>query len=607
LKAHDPLAFLAAVVQKIEAAANDRARLPALLDALADSEIFASTILFAARGNVFIAAGTRGADTSSARRWLKWPLRRLFATMRPRRIVHPERGETAMAIPFDYGGERVVVVAVLGEQARDSELDPFFEALRYFRAGGVTNEPASSENVPLSPIDPQMIAFGLCPELRNAIESMLARRAWALRVLESYSHLKVELASSRPDVLLFDADHRPYPLGELIGVHTALPEATRLVIFGGRLPADVERQALADAVLDHDAAEVEIFAVLKRFARQVPELRRTRLREMTTGAEMALKASRTPAELSVVGARQAAEVMSSGWASLHLVSESGASYRAEYPRQGEAILTALPKAFLSDTPVFQFRADERFFQEVSDDLRAVAAISRLQPVSAASLPLRNGSARYGALVSISRSAPVDSTAFEALEGYARIITGRFEEFMRAAAMVQSFERRGAWEYVRHGQLELAVYRSRSSSTAWDYRVVRPDLGILSVGDGAPAAAVDGSLASGHAVESSLAQFVALASERSFMAACNPVTRTIAYAAAGFPVPLLFDAAGPAGAVSVQGAVASGTVAVVPPAGLLVWDNALRRWMMCENIDSASITETLQDLRPPGIAIVITSL
>jgi hypothetical protein len=70
---------------------------------------------------------------------------------------------------------------------------------------------------------------------------------------------------------------------------------------------------------------------------------------------------------------------------------------------------------------------------------------------------------------------------------------------------------------------------------------------------------------------------------------------------------LFDAAGPAGALRAQGHVASGTVTIVPPAGLLVWDNTLRRWLMREGIDSKCITETLEDLRPPGIAVVMTSL
>lgn len=616
MKPHDPLAFLAAVVRKINAAAYDRAALPPLLDELADSGMFSSTILFAGRANVFIFVDARGVDAHLARRWLKWPLRRVFATMLPRCIVHPDRTASALVIPFDYGDERCLVLATLGTLAHEPKFEPFFEALEHFTIGRQKIEHTIPENIPLSPVDPEIIAFGLCPALQGTIESMLARRAWRLRVIESYAELRAILPASRADMLLFDADHESDPFGELVGVHTALPEATRLIAFGGRVPVDLERQALADALVDHDAAEIEIFAVLKRFARQVPEMRRTRIREMMSGAELALKDSRTPAELSVTGARYASEVMASGWASgwvsgwasLHLVSEQGVAYTAEHPRQDETILAVLPKTFLSDAALFQIRADERFFQEVSDDRRVVGALNRLQPVSAASIPLRHGARRLGALVSISREAPVDSTAFEALDSFARIVTGRFEEFSRAAAMLQSFERSGVWEYVRHGRLEMAVYRSRSSSVAWDYRVVRPDLTMLSIGDEADSCALDECVANDRITERALAEVVARgAVAPRLVAACNPIASTFTYAAAGFPAPLLFDALGPAGAMHFTGAIASGTVTIVPPAGLLVWDHPLRQWLMRESVDARSITETLEDLRPPGLAIVITSL
>ena len=608
MKPRDPLALLAAVVRKINAAAHDRAELPALLDELAGSGLFSTASLFGARAHVFVFVDTRGVDMPTARQWLRWPLRRLFASMLPRRIVHPERTESALAIPFDYGSDRSVVLATLGPGAHAPEFEAFFEALEHFTIHRMAMELTIPEYIPLSPIDPQVVAFGLCPALHETIQTMFARRAWPLRVFEHYAELRMDLAASRPDVLLFDAGHLTVPMGMIVRLHSALPEGTRLVTFGSGLPIDLERQALTDALLDHEAPEVEIFSMLKRFARQVPELRRTRLREVTSGAELALKASRTPQELTLAGARQAAEIMSSGWASLHLVNESGTIYAAEHPREGVPIFTSLPKAYLSDVPLFQIRADQRFFEEISDDRRVVGALSRLHPVSAASIPLRHGNGRFGALISISRDVPADSVAFEALDGFARVVTGRFEEFTRAAAMMQTFERRGVWEYVRHGSLEFAVYRSRNSSVAWDYRAVRPDRAMLCVGDAIESAALGEFGAADRALESELAESLATRpNKRSFVAACDPIAATFTYAAAGFPAPLVFDARGPAGAIHSRGSIVSGTVAIAPPAGLLVWDHPLRQWLMRENVDADAITEVLEDLRPPGLAIVVTRI
>lgn len=602
-----PLDDLAAIVGAINTAARDRAGVPALMDVLAASGIFDSVVALSAKASwktffVFDARGDRGGGAG----WQKWPLRRLFEAMRLRRIRHPLRKMEALAIPLDYDEERCVVLASLTDWAHEAASHPFFETLENFSVPAHAPATITPEGIPLSPVEPHIVCFDLCPSLQAEVDAMLIRRGWASQVPKDFVELRTALESARADVVLLDFDHEGDSLGALLRIHAHIGVETKLLAFGQKKDRSFERQALVDCLIGHDASETDVFATLKRFTRRVPELRKTRLREMTTGFEMVLRDACTPAELSAAGARHAAGVMR-GWASLHLVRDDGATYASEHPRQRAPVLTALPKMFLSDAPIFQLRVDDRFYHEVSDDRRVVGALERLHPISAASIPLRFGDRRFGTLVSVSRDVAADSSTFEALDRYSKLITRRFGDFAQSASFGPIVQRSGVWECVRHGALEFSAYRSRSSAVAWDYRTIRPDLGVLVIGDEVDFAAMEGFAPKAHALEEQLWRFVEGTgnTERIFLAACNPVDSTISYAAKGFPAPLLFDASGPAGALSVHGSIMRGTIAIVPPAGLLVWDIPLQRWLVRESVEVQSVTETLEELRPPGLAIVVT--
>ena len=606
MKRREPLADLAAIVRSINEASQERTRVNGLLDVLSGSEIFESIVAFgrAEPSKAFVPLEVRG-DREIAGGWKAWPLNRLFETMALRRISHPHSARAALAIPLDYRDECRIVLAVLSSWAHGEALRAFFEALENFVVPRKHRADGLPEGIPMSPIEPRVACFALCPSLATAIEGMLARRGWRAGSARSVFEMRAWLASTGADVIFLDFTHEADPFSDVLRLHAILPSGSKLVAFGAETYRDLVRQGLLDALIAHDATEPEIFAVLKRFSRQIPELRRGRLSAVSAGFEAALRTMRTPAELSAAGARHAANIMS-GWAAMHIVNAGGITYSSEHPRLQQPALTGLPKSFLSDEPLFQLQADERFYREISDDGDVAGTLAPLHPVSAASVPLRHGDRRIGTLVTVSRGVTVDSTAFLALDGLAKIVTRRFEEVEAAAD--QSVQQCGAWEYVRHGALEFAAYRSRSSRVAWDYLALNSRLGLLVVGGTIGSSGLSRFLAPAEPLEDQLARFLEKSGSqsRTFLAACNPNALTVTYAATGFPVPLAFDASGPVGAVSRRGSVVRGSVAIAPPAGLLIWDTSLRRWLARENVGAASITETLEDLRPPGLAIVVTA-
>lgn len=519
--------------------------------------------------------------------------------MQPRRIVHPTVSLSALAIPLDYGGERYVVLALVGNDAFE-QCESFFETLENLsvpRAQSDENPPAV---VPLAPTDPRIVTFGFCASLEWVLGGILGRRGWTMRAVPHLSELRKTIQAASPDLIFVDLTHLPDPYRSVLRMHGMLDEETTLVGWSDTPEnGDLVRQGLVDCCIEHDASESVMFDLLKRCVRGVDATRKTRLRRVTDRAEADLLTATTAHELCVAGARCAAEVMH-GWAAVHLVNASGDVFAAERPALAEPVLAAIPKAFLSDTPLYQFRADERFFEEMSDDRRVREALVRMGAVSAASIPLQCGERRLGALATVSHDAEVDSCAFEALDGFARTMTRRFEQL---AINVPLYERNGVWQCIRHGLLELAVYRSRSSSVTWDYHKVGPALGVLSIGTQLDSGALNRMAAFGsEAVMPFLERDMG---ERSaFVAACNPIARTLAFAARGFSPPVFFDSRGPVGALTAKGDTICGKTSI-RSSGLLIADAQLRRWFEREGVVTESITELLEDLQPPGLAVVVT--
>ncbi|MBV8331112.1 MAG: hypothetical protein JO192_00085, partial [Candidatus Eremiobacteraeota bacterium] len=570
--APSPIDALAAIVASVNAAAHDPSALPALLSTLERAPAFESAALFcSARHNKsgFVCRDARGCASGSERAWVRWPLRRLYGAMRPRLIAHPDRPARALAIPFDYGNDRSVVLAVIAKAAACAAYEPFFTTLENLQVPVTSAARIVPDGIPIVPLDPRVYSFDLCGGLESVLREMLWRRGWGLQSASSFRELRVKLEAGEPDLLLVDLDRLPTATETVFRLHGMLSEETKVIAFGGQEHEQLCRQGLLDARVDHDAPEPAIFDCIKHFVRMVPDSRKARIDHVASVAEGALLSTRTPTELSTVAAQSAATLMR-GWASVHFVSDGGAVFTSEHPRLLRPVMGSIPKAFLNDVPVFSVCADDRFYEQTCDDVNVRTALAQIGAVSGASIPLRRGERRVGALVSVSCDEPVDASAFEALAGVANVMTRRFDEFALASPLATPYERHGVWEYIRHGGLEFAVYRSRNSAVTWDYRPLGLDRGILCVGTAGAERSLE-RLVCGSGDESERHFLDAMTREgTAFVAVCKPITGTVRYAARGFPAPLLFDACGPSGTVAESGGVLRGNVTVVPPVGLLVW-------------------------------------
>ena len=87
---------LATLLRAVAAAGEDPDKLEDLLDIVTALDgIFEGAVMFKGGygGGSFVIASSRGLSGEAARSWLRWPLRRLFARMKPARILDPARGD----------------------------------------------------------------------------------------------------------------------------------------------------------------------------------------------------------------------------------------------------------------------------------------------------------------------------------------------------------------------------------------------------------------------------------------------------------------------------------------------------------------------------------
>lgn len=136
------LAALPRLLESLTAAHTGKAEVCGVVGVLLESDpsLFGGALLFkSVEGHGFVFVHHEGGPFAAPRTWLRWPLRRLFATRRPRIIGNPITGELALTVPLNAGMQRFVVIAPLAVSQPDAARQAFLQILQSV----VTAEPAA--------------------------------------------------------------------------------------------------------------------------------------------------------------------------------------------------------------------------------------------------------------------------------------------------------------------------------------------------------------------------------------------------------------------------------------------------------------------------------
>jgi hypothetical protein len=602
---------LVALVEAIDAAAEDARALDPLLTTLADrsSGLFSCAVLFKGgyAGEPFVLAAVHGSSPRGVRSWMRWPLRRLFLRRKPSRILSPvKNGSSALAIPFSYGTERYVVLAPLSERAASAQFDSFFRVIESLKVQDLEFVPLRSSEIPATPMNPSILGFAICARLRERIDAVLAPRGWSCEHIPTFAKLWRLLRESPPDIVVVDTDELVEPLSAITSIHRfADGAALRLVAIGDNTPASAWTLPLIDRLLPHETDGESVFKLLKELARASSVLRRTKADEADAIAHRQASTSLSFDELAYFTAHRAAELMQ-GWAYCALVDDYGVVSRAESPPSAPLVLSRIPKAFLSDTPIFDLRVTARFLAEITDDSSEQIAMMSLHPLSGAAVPIvSTAGVRLGVLVTCSREGWADSDRFESVDRLCRVVAARCDE-LQPDAHIPEFRQEPFWNRLRDRSFGLDVYRSRGCLIPWRYRVLDEKSALLTLGlsdDGVLYRRLtSGILLSKPEVIRSISE-VAMDGP-SFAAAIDFSTKSMSYVTQGFSPPIPLDQHRPTTSIGTSGAMTSGCAMLAASGGALVCDNDLWRWLS-QHRGIEKVRLLLDRETPKGLATIVT--
>ncbi len=602
---------LATILRKLDDASRDPARIDSFLATLVDlpNGPFAGAGLFraASDGRSFVLTASRGCEADAVRAWRRWPLGRLFARMKPARILDPDSGGTfALAVPLCYGSRRYVAIAPLNSRGVSARYQSFFDALESITIPRGDAALWLADEKPSVQIEPRIIGLMLCKSLHNRLTVMLDQRGWTLIRANRLRAFYEMVAADEPDVVIVDTAELADPISALRGVHHAAASRGLYVIaFEGQHRLASRVPILADHFLSHDESDAEIFATFKELFRGIEHLRRERSQHSMVIASQHIQELAAPQELADFAVHQAAALMR-GWAGIALVGRSGSVYRAEHPQSGVAILSKIPASFLSDAPVFCSRVDHGFLDEICDDLRQRQAFERLEPISGATFPIKWAKDRLGALVAVSQRVPAGPSEFEALCRLASDVARRFDEINSRAAVIPEFRRDGLWERWSDRTLEVAIYRSRDCVLPWRYRWVGETCGVLTLGV-ADTVQFYGRLGDPAVLEPrELVQELAacVAGPNRFAAVVDTATASMTYAAQDFSPPMLLGSRGPTGAIGRSEQVTTGIASLGAATDTLICDRQLWQWFGRHPAALDQIPTLLNEQTPPGLGSMV---
>jgi hypothetical protein len=602
---------LATILRKLDDASQDPARVDALLATLVDlpGGPFAGAGLFRASrdGRSFVLIASRGCDADAVRAWRRWPLGRLFARMKPARILDPDgAGTFALAVPLCHGTLRYVAIAPLNSRGAGARYRAFFDALESVTIPRADAEVSLPDEIPLMHVEPRIVGLFLCQSLHDRLSTVLHQRGWTLIGASTSRTFHELLVADEPDVVVVDTAELADPIAELRALHH-VAASRRLYVMAFESQPRLASQApiLADRFLSHDESDERIFATFKELFRGIDQRRRERSQLSTAVASRHIQELVGPQELADFAAYHAAALMR-GWAGIALVGRSGTVYRAEHPQSATAILSKIPTSFLGDAPIFCTRVDHRFLDEICDDVHQRQAFERLEPVSGATLPIKLTDDRLGALVAVSQGVSAEPNAFEALCRLGNDVARRFYDMNSRAAMIPEFKREGLWERLSDRSLEVAVYRSRDCALPWRYHSVSETCGVLTLGV-TDTTQLHRSLAEPFVLDPrELAQELAacVSGPNRFAAVVDTATASMIYAARDFSPPMLLGLRGPTGTIGRSEDVSTGVASLSPAAELLICDRRLWRWFGDHHAALHEVSALLNERTPPGLASMV---
>ncbi len=598
---------LATLLRAVAGAGEDPDKLEDLLDVVtALGGTFEGAVLFKAGygGASFVIASSRGLSREAARSWLRWPLRRLFARMKPARILDPARGDrAALAIPFSHRNDRRVLVAPLAEPASALGSDDFLASVESVT---IPRDSAASPLLPVAlSLAPKVTSFAACSALHDRLSSALARRGWPVECVSTFGKLTRRMQASLPDIVVVDAAELSDPVSAITSIHRIADRGALCVLAFYREEPHVLFPAVVDRWLPHDASETTIFKTIKKLAQEASALRHASLHEERVMAQRRALSAANANELARLAAERAAEAVG-GWACCSLISESGTVHRAEHPPSPQPVLASIPKGFLTGTRSFYAVFDDEFLDELTDAPKDRSAFLSLRPASAASIALVSQDGYHrGVLVACSVDRPAETQAFEVLANLADVVVDRFEELRAGVTPIPELQKERFWERLRDRMIDLDVYRSADCAIPWRYRQVTETRGLLTLNLEEDGDAVSSLMESSFHLPLADAFRGRDVSAPFFVATIDAASQAMDYATVGFSAPMLFDRPGPAATIGRTRGITTGTARLDSSANTVVCDGALWTWLSQRLGSADSLPALLDREKPAGFASIIT--
>lgn len=523
----------------------------------ADETLFTAALLFLSRdGRGFVLVHESGGSLENPRHWLRWPLGRLFVTRHACIITNPVTGDQALAVPIGGLAERYVIVAPLSSRPLRPEQQIFLDVLQNVSIPSRVRA-AGSERTP------RFVWFGADEDLRKRLSSIASRRGWPLKIAPTFGHVLLALERDQADVALLDAAALKEPLNMLRALrHAAKIGDAPIVLFGAGDPGP-EVRTLSDQCLPVAANDAQLVSALKSSAQLVSGMRRIALQSDLDRMDVELRRARDAHELAQACA-EAALALGADIVSVMLVDKNGVVHSAHRPSE-HVLGDRWPAAFVTGESIMQTRVEDTFFEEAFDDDEYAQRIREIEPVSAAVMPIGEGTQIVGTLVALSTRRSLFEPEFEAFtelcERTARVLPTLREPASGATPWREMTAAESILELYQGPKASASIYAACAGEVA---AIVALDSGekrqaarIATALLADPDADLEAKL---HEEQGDLGGLL-LAIVRD---------GRLEYACKGFPVPLRIPLSGPVPAFRIAERCETGTIDLHPPCMTLLY-------------------------------------